>query len=255
MSVLRRIVVLAWMCGLVSAAWADKDIGIILMHGKEGRPAAPNMVRLAKVLRDAGYLVSTPEMPWSHDRIYDATVDQAMSEIDREADALRKGGAKRIVVAGHSQGANAAIRYAATRSVDGLIALAPGHSPEFLAKQLSGDLARARQMIAQGKGDERGEFKDVNVGHDLTVTTTAAIYFSWLDPEGSAVMPLNAVDIKSPLPIFMAVGSHDPVTRPQSYIFDKAPAHTKSRYITVNADHIGVPDAASAELVTWLDTL
>ena len=54
-------------------------------------------------------------MPWSARRIYDATYDQAMDEIDASVEKLKKAGAKKIAVIGHSLGANAAIGYAARR--------------------------------------------------------------------------------------------------------------------------------------------
>jgi dienelactone hydrolase len=54
-----------------------------------------------------------------------------MEEIDRAVARLKSQGAKKIVVAGQSFGANAAIGYGARR--DGLaaiMAIAPGHVPE-----------------------------------------------------------------------------------------------------------------------------
>ena len=54
-------------------------------------------------------------MPWSFHRRYAATYDQAMTEIDAAVAELKAKGARRIVVIGHSLGANAAIGYAARR--------------------------------------------------------------------------------------------------------------------------------------------
>lgn len=50
-------------------------------------------------------------MPWSGRREYDAGMDTAMAEVDAAARALRDAGAKKVVVAGHSMGANAALHY------------------------------------------------------------------------------------------------------------------------------------------------
>ncbi|MCI3951577.1 MAG: hypothetical protein K0R53_1074 [Burkholderiales bacterium] len=69
-----------------------------------------------------------------------------MAEIDREVNALREKGAKLVVVAGQSLGANAALGYAASRErVGGIIALAPAHSPELhaFARRVGSDVRRA----------------------------------------------------------------------------------------------------------------
>src|SRR3954466_16237680 len=103
---------LAVLAGAIGPAAAD-DLGIVLLHGKQGSPSG-YVRELASALRSKGHLVSTPTMPWAKDRIYDASFDQAMIEIDREVESLRQKGAKFIVVAGHSLGANAALGYASS---------------------------------------------------------------------------------------------------------------------------------------------
>lgn len=111
------------------ASAAIGEIGVVLLHGKGGTPSG-YLSALALALQDRGHLVSTPEMPWSKGRIYDASLDEAMVEIDQEVKVLRQKGAKIVVVGGQSLGANVALGYAASRvRVDGLIVLAPGHNP------------------------------------------------------------------------------------------------------------------------------
>ncbi|MFT3734580.1 MAG: alpha/beta fold hydrolase [Rhodocyclaceae bacterium] len=231
------------------------DAGVVLLHGKETMPGNPHIQKLAEALRGAGCKVVVPEMPWSRKRIYDATVDQAMEEIARAAEGLKAQGAKRIVIAGHSQGGNAAIRFAVTHAPDAIVVLAPGHQPEFIIRQTSNDVGRAQSLLAEGQGDVPATFKDVNVGHNLDVRTTPRIYLSWLDPAGPAVMPANAAAIKRAVPIFMAVGERDNVTRDRGYIFERAPAHSSSSYVVVDADHVGVPAAATPALIAWLARL
>ena len=46
---------------------ADGKIGIVLLHGKQDR-APYKIASLANRLKDEGYLVATPEMPWSRSR-------------------------------------------------------------------------------------------------------------------------------------------------------------------------------------------
>ena len=120
-------------CGAASAAQLD-GFGIVYLHGKAGWPGAFNGGILSS-LRDEGALVATPEMPWSFHRRYAATYDEAMTEIDAAVAGLKAKGARRIVVIGHSLGANAAIGYAARRAnladLAGVVALSPGHLPEI----------------------------------------------------------------------------------------------------------------------------
>src|SRR4051794_4396036 len=92
---------------------AGDDLGIVLLHGKGGLPSG-YIRELASALQSKGHLVSTPTMPWAKNRIYDASFDEAMQEIDREVNSLRQKGAKLIVIGGHSLGASAALGYAAS---------------------------------------------------------------------------------------------------------------------------------------------
>jgi pimeloyl-ACP methyl ester carboxylesterase len=239
------------------ASAAGDDLGVVLLHGKGGSPGG-YIRELAFALQGRGYLVSTPTMPWAKNRIYDASFEEAMAEIDREVDALRQKGAKLVVVAGQSLGANAALGYAASRErLGGIIALAPAHNPELqaFARRVGSDVRRARAMVAAGKGKEKQAFSDLNQGQALEVTATAEVYLSWFDPNGPAVMPRSAASIKMPTPLLFVIGSGDRTAPAKDYIFDKAPAHAKSKFVIVTADHFTVPTAAIEEVVTWLVTL
>jgi pimeloyl-ACP methyl ester carboxylesterase len=238
-------------------ATAADNLGVVLLHGKAGSPAG-GIRELASALQGRGYLVSTPTMPWAKSRIYDASFEQAMAEIDREVEALRQKGATLVVIAGHSLGANAALGYAASRErVGGIVVLAPAHNPELqgFAKRVGADVQRARAMVAAGTGKERQAFSDVNQGQALQVTATAEAYLSWFDPEGPAVMPKSAASIKTGTPLLFVIGSGDRSAPAKDYIFDKAPPHAKSRFVTVAADHFAVPRAATDEVVNWLAAL
>src|SRR5688500_5349110 len=127
----RVAILLSLVAALAShVAWAAGDLGVVLLHGKAGSPAG-HIRELAAALQGKGYLVSTPEMPWAKDRIYDASFEEAMAEIDRQVAALRQRGAKPVVVGGQSLGANAALAYAAPRGrAGGIIPLAPPHNPQ-----------------------------------------------------------------------------------------------------------------------------
>ena len=95
--------------GLVSSAWAQ-TIGIVLMHGKTGSPNT--------VISIAGCGIwSTPERCWSQRRIYDRPFLDCLTEIDSAIGRLKGRDASRIVVAGMSQGGDAALAYGASMPI------------------------------------------------------------------------------------------------------------------------------------------
>ena len=253
----------AWLLGVAAvlvagaAAAASSDIGILLMHGKGGTPDG-HIAELAGALRAKGYLVSTPAMPWSKDRIYDASFEDSMREIDRDVDELKAKGAKLVVVAGQSVGANAALGYGAARDhVDAIIAMSPGHNPDGpgFERRLGSDVARAKQLIAAGKGKEKQSFSDLNQGQMMRVSATPEVYLSWLDPNGRAIMAKSAAAFKAPTPLLVIVGKGDRSAPSPDDFFDLAPKHPKSKFVTLNAGHFDLPGVAIREVDAWLGTL
>jgi pimeloyl-ACP methyl ester carboxylesterase len=231
--------------------------GVVLLHGKGGSPTS--MIEgLTDSLRKEGALVEAPELPWSGRRIYDATYDQAMAEIDLAVQKLKWSGATRIVVAGHSLGANAAIGYGARR--DGLaavIALAPGHLPEAWALRLrtKGAIARAKKLIAEGKGDVPDSFPDLAQGLPFQVRATPNVYVSMFDPEGPATIPKNAAAMGN-VPFLWVVGVADPVFfHGRDYGFDPGAKNPKSRYVVIPGLHLTTPFQARNAIVEWLKSL
>ena len=147
------------MLALVLAAAAPlqaaslQGMGVVFLHGKGMWPGAFDG-GIPGALEAEGAQVVSPEMPWSFTRMYGATFEQAMTEIDAAVAGLKAKGAIRIVVIGHSLGANAAIGYAARRSVvAAVVAIAPGHLPETaeMRARTHDALAEARQMYAAGE--------------------------------------------------------------------------------------------------------
>ena len=76
-------------------------IGIVVMHGKGGRPDR-HVKLLAEALERKGWLVANLEMPWSGRREYDVDVAAAEKEVTAALDGMRAKGAKKLFVAGHS---------------------------------------------------------------------------------------------------------------------------------------------------------
>ncbi|MBI5120684.1 MAG: alpha/beta hydrolase [Rhodospirillales bacterium] len=253
MRILTVVLAVVWTFLVPPAAFAAGPVGVILMHGKWGSPDY-NIVQLADKLNAAGFLVERPLMPWSRKRDYDADYTQAMEEIDAVAERLRKRGATQIAVGGHSFGANVALGYAATRpDVAAILALAPGHVPELFASRLTESIAKARNLVEQGRGEETANFDDINQGKTKIITPKARVYLSYFDPDGPAVMPRNAAAIKKPTPFLWVIGTGDSLyQRGESYAYSKAPAHPASRYLVVEAQHVDTPDVAADKIVEWI---
>jgi esterase/lipase len=234
---------------------ASSDVGVVLMHGKWGTPQS--MSALASELGSRGYLLSNAEMPWSARRLYDVDYPAALKEIEQQVNDLRAKGAKRIVVAGQSMGANAAVAYASSGfPLDALVILSPGHFPELgMGKRLRDSVERARSMVAANRGNELESFDDLNQGKQRSIKIAAATYVSYFDPDGLGAMTKNVRKIPQPIPVFMAIGTTDPFFTESRAVFDSAPAHPASRYVALDTDHPSMPKVVGAELIKWLDSL
>jgi pimeloyl-ACP methyl ester carboxylesterase len=241
-------------CGPVQPA---ERLGVVLLHGKDGRPET--LATLADAIAAQGFAIERPELCWSHQRIYDRPYPECLRDIGAAVERLTGRGTAAVVVAGMSLGANGALAYAATHGgVKGVIAIAPGHYPEFIGRRpaVAQDLAKARTMIAEGHGDVTATFTDVNVARPLftfSVTTTPRIYLSFMAPDSAAVMPDNAARLK--VPLLLVSGTGDTVQRGRGYIFERAPSHPLNRYVSVDTDHIGTLAAAREPVIEWLKLL
>jgi pimeloyl-ACP methyl ester carboxylesterase len=236
-------------------------LGIVYLHGKGGWPGALNGGILS-ALKEEGALVATPEMPWSFHRRYDATFDQSLTEIDAAIARLKSDGVHRIVLIGVSLGANAAIGYAARHpELAGVVALAPGHLPDVgnMRSFVSDAVARAKNLIAQGKGNVQQSFPDMAQGIPLTATATPTVYLSWFDPDGPAVIPKNAVLMgaaPSPVPLLWVVGKLDPIDRRgPEYAFNALAKNPKSQYVEVIAGHLTTALVARGQVIDWINAL
>ena len=234
---------------------APADIGLLLLHGKWGAPRS--LQPLAKALEAQGYLVSTPEMAWSGQRMYDIDYPAALQEIDKHVKAMRARGAKRVIVAGQSLGANAAVAYASSGlGMDGLVLMSPGHFPEAgMGKRLRPSIERARGMVAANQGEQLATFEDINQGQIRVVRTSSRNYFSYFDPDGLGAMTHNIRKIPKAVPLLLVIGSDDPFLPDSKAMFDSAPSSPASRYLALDGNHFNVPTIISAELLNWLAAL
>lgn len=229
--------------------------GVVVMHGKGGSP--DRLVRpLADGLAQKSYLVANLEMPWSGKRHYDKDVAAAEQEITAALAELRSKGAKKVFVAGHSQGAVFALHYASKYPIDGLIIIAPGGNvaTSFYQQQVGASVARARSLVASGKGDERGEFDEFEGGKGKwAVNTTAAIYLAWFDPEGAMNQQKSSRALPESLPVLhVAPGSDYPaLLRAKQAMFAALPKHPLTRLYEPNSDHRNAPQDSIDEIARW----
>jgi pimeloyl-ACP methyl ester carboxylesterase len=245
-------------------------VGIVLLHGSWDKQ--PTLVeKLAGKLEDAGYKVVTPMMPWSAMRQYDVSYPQALLEVDAAVKGLRERyQVTRIVVAGHSIGASTAFVYAARnrQSVDAIAALGPArskngtgpylavHNPGGLSTRSKENLAKAKAMMDAGAGSQLAWFNDGVQTQTRMVHAPAQAYHSYIDPEGLSDVQKAAASIAPPIPVFMAVGKTDLIApAAKEGIFDRAPKHAKSVYLSVPGGHNETPDAASSAFIAWLGSL
>ena len=191
--------------------YGKQEVGIVLLHGRLG--TAGYLGPLADALRDEGYLVETPSMPWSRDRIFDATVEESMVEIDIVADRLRAQGTRQLVVAGHSLGGAATLRYGATRdNVGGLILISAGWNPETRRWQdiVGESVRRAGDMVTAGRGSETDSFQYVtNDGKSGTVIAHAKGFFDFNRPDSPVALADSAHAFKRAVPVLWFSASGD----------------------------------------------
>lgn len=246
-------------CAFLAApapARCEERLGVVLLHDKNGAPDRL-VTETARVLRNVGFLVVTPEMPWSKRRGFDATYQQALVEIGLAMEELHLDGATRVALVGHGLGANAALGFAASRpGVFAIAALAPSHDPERHREVFLPDVRKARTMVANVGGQSRSLFIDINQDKDYDLSTTAEVYLSFNDPDGAAVMPKSCAALKGAPPLLWVVGKRDPLSfLGSSYAFAKAPSNPSNRYEEVPADHQNVPREAARLVASWLRDL
>lgn len=253
-------VVVSWITGgvllVLSGLLPAAEIGVVFLHAKGTSPAAGTTAGLIERMRNEGMEVVAPELPWSKSRGYDASYGDALKQVHEAAQALRERGAKTVIVAGHSLGANGAIGYAAEyQGANGVVAIAPGHLPELngFQKQLGDSVERARGMVAAGNGSVRARFNDSNQGKTSSVTTTPLIYLSYFDPEGPAVTPNNAMGMKEGVALLWVVGENDGMAaRGEDYAYRMAPANDLNAYLVVPGGHTATPAEGEKEIIAWI---
>jgi len=100
---------------------------LYLLHGS--KKATKWVAPLVKQLKKSKIQVVNPEMPWSENRNWDASLNDIMTEIDSAVTSLKNNGATKIFIDGHSIGASVAINYSINKNdVAGVFLIAPAHT-------------------------------------------------------------------------------------------------------------------------------
>ena len=241
----------------VHAAKGDVKGVIIMLHGKTSNPGASQYSRFYSKLKKAGYTVLAPKMPWS---IFDGTREQGVQVINA-AVAEATSSSNKIVIAGHSLGAAVALQYLADSpapQVTGGIPIALGHSPHISGKiaRITGpSVFKARKLVADGKGDKKKGFADINMGQKGSIRTTADIYLTFYDPQVFPDIEEGIKEIK--LPVLWVAGQDDRLTQVYDtpYLFSLIPANSKSQYREEKGDHKSVVSTQAPLVVEWLNQL
>jgi pimeloyl-ACP methyl ester carboxylesterase len=233
-----------------------QDCVVVLMHGKWGGPQSPYLRVLAEKVRRV-CAVELREMPWSRNRNYDETYEASLEKLSDAVREYRAKGYKTVFLGGQSFGANASIAYqAAYGDIDGVIALAPGHSPyEMYQMGMSRSLIEvAKKKIAEGSPEALIDFTDLNQGVRKNISIRADVLHSYFRPDGLGNMGLSASRFKKSVPFIWVIGTQDPLYRAgAAYAYEKAPLNPLSKYLVVDANHATTPEVASDQVFDWIN--
>ena len=250
----------ALMLAAIVPAAAAPVIGIVLLHGRTGTPN--QFAKLAAALTGAGYAVAAPEMCWSKKRIFDEDFTACLTDVDAAVAKLEASGVKKIVVAGMSQGAIAALAYGASHpDLAGIVAMGPAGDPADLtrAPTLATSVKLAGTLVKAGKGNTVADFNDVVTGDvPVPVAATPEAFLSFHGPDSPIATMKRVIAKLLPqikLPVLWIAGTHDPSQASAAQGFAKIPKNKLNRLATVDADHGGTPDASAEALTGWLATL
>ncbi len=246
---------LAGISHISTAQTPATEIGVVVMHGKGGSPLKL-VAELASLLAKRGYLVENLEMPWSGARNYDVDVDTAEMEVGSALGRLRSRGARKVFVAGHSQGGLFALYFGGRQVADGIIAIAPGGNVgnSVFREKLGAAVDLARKLIAGGKGDEKTDFSDFeNARNTYTIVTTPALYLTWFDPEGAMnqTMAIQKINPLVPVLFIVPLGDFPGLRKVKDQFFSLLPKNPFTKLYEPDSNHVKAPSASYDEIVRW----
>lgn len=231
-------------------------IGVVVMHGKGGKPEGL-VAELASSLAGRGMQVRNLEMPWSGRRNYDAAPEAAEAEVARALEELRRAGAQRLFLVGHSQGGLYGLHLGARLSLAGVVAVAPGGNvaASIYEQQIGAHRARARELVAAGRGAEVQAFADYEGSKGTNeVRTRADVYWAWFDPAGvmNQERALRALPAQLPVLYVAPTGDYPALRRVNPGLFALLPSQPLTRYLQPDTNHARAPTYAREAIADWL---
>ena len=235
-----------------------RDVIVITLHGKEKGRKHEGNIAFARKLAKKGYTTYAPQMPWYD---YSAPLSTAYIFLDALVKKVAVNGEK-VVVAGHSQGAPYALFYTTDHKppelVAGCVLLAPGHlihrSPK-IQRATADSVASAKQLVNEGKGNEKHKFSDFNKGGNIgykTIITSPSIYLSYFGLDTSP--NFLRVITQARLPLLWVDGKDDKLAKRMDYeeIYSTAHEHPQNEYSIVRGGHVSMWKPAATPVIEWL---
>jgi pimeloyl-ACP methyl ester carboxylesterase len=228
-------------------------VGVVLMHGAAAR--SDSMAAFGGKLRDQGHLVANLDMPWSNEVAHRVPVEAAERQVLDAMQDLRRRGAHKVVLAGFSKGGMFAAYVATRMPVDGLVLIAPNGGADH--KRLQEDVARARSLVAAGKGEEKTLLHDGDVTGDGRYPMPDAIpsaWLSWFDPQGSQNFERVFRSQRPGVPVLLVVPTRDleNLLKVKQRVWQGLPPHPGNRLFEPQTDHLGAVAHSEAETVRWI---
>ncbi len=196
---------------------------ILITHGTLAHRGMETIAYLQNLLKEKGYNTLAINLSLglnNRHEMYDCKVTHrhrhadAADEIGVWADWLKKQGAKRVALMGHSRGGAQTALYAAEHDnplVKAVVLYAPAtHDPakdaaayqERYKKPLAPLLAKAQSLVKQGKGGTVLEHTDLLYCPDTSVT--AESFVSYYEPDPRQDTPTLIPKIKKPVLVVVA---------------------------------------------------
>ena len=160
---------------------------------------------------------------------------------------------------GHSFGGTFALYYAGLNTVNGVIAIAPGGvDSDFYQSKIANSLAHARQLIAEGRGDQKEDFTNYeNSRGDYTTLTPSKAYVSWYSKDGVMNATNAFKQVRPAIPVLYIVPSNDYLflRRAKAERWALLPSNSKNELYEPIASHLEAPTASINEIIKWINMI
>lgn len=229
------------------------------MHGKWSSPNTPVLRLLEKRLLKENFQIDKPIMAWSRHKKYDQSYYDVLKDLsDKIKKYKQQSNIQKIILMGHSIGANACFAYQAEyNDADAIVAITPGHYPEYFIRNHRHEylIKKVEDKINKNLNKEIIKFEDINCHHKRTFELEAEIFYSYFNPQGLGNMSKSVSRIKKNIPVLYIEGATDHVKTGPDHIFSKLPYHQHNRYKILKNNHTDTPEASKDLIVEWLNSL